>query len=160
MANAAKLGTDLSLEEALEGWSTKARTCFESLKEAVRIDGSEWAGIVSALGRTPVPILNIGEKNICQVHPDGNRVVIKIVRGEDVLKAVNRNRKLPARVKRAFSAPGKINFLAEGPVTGAADARAASSILAIKAACMDVRIPTSRVNKRPGRKSTAKRKSV
>ena len=160
MANAAKLGKDLSLEEALEGWSTKARYCFESLKESVRIDGSEWSGIVSAIGRTPVPILNIGEKNICQVHPDGNRVVIKIVRGEDVLKAVNKNRKLSARVKRAFSAPGKINFLAEVPVTGMADARAASSILAIKAACMDVRIPVLKTSKGPSRKSISRRRSV
>ena len=160
MASAAKLGTGLSLEEALDGWSTKARYCFESLKEAVRIDGSEWAGIVSALGRTPVPILNIGEKNICQVHPDGNRVVIKIVRGDDVLKAVNKDRKLSARAKRAFSAQGKINFLAEVPVSGVAEARAASSILAIKAACMDVRIPAPKTRKGPGRKSTARRKSV
>ena len=160
MANAVKVGTDLSLDEALDGWSKKARYCFESLKEAIRIEGSEWTGIVSAFGRTPVPILNIGEKNLCQVHPDGDRVVVKIIRGEDVLKAVNKDRNLPVRAKRAFSAPGKINFLAEVPVKGVADARAASSILAIKAACLEPSTRPAKAYKRTGRKSGIGRKNA
>ena len=160
MANAEKVGTDLTLEEALDGWSNRARYCFESLKEAVRISGTEWSGIVSAFGRQPVPILNYGEKNICQVHPDGDRVVIQIIRGEDVLEAVKKDRKLPAHMKRAFSAPGKINFLAELPVTGVADARAVSSILTIKAECLGAPTRPGKAYKRSTRKSASRRKSV
>jgi len=160
MASAEKVGTDLTLEEALDGWSKRARYCFESLREAVRITGTEWSGIISAFGRQPVPILNLGEKNICQVHPDGDRVVIQIIRGEDVLEAVKKDRKLPAHMKRAFAAPGKINFLAELPVTGVADARAVSSILTIKAACVGARRGPGKAYKRSAGNSTARRKSV
>ncbi|MDP3938483.1 MAG: hypothetical protein Q8R92_10140 [Deltaproteobacteria bacterium] len=160
MATEEKVGTDLTLDEALDGWSNRARYCFESLKEAVRISGAEWTGIISAFGRQPVPILNFGDKNVCQVYPDGDRVVIQIIRGEDVLEAVKKDRKLPAHMKRAFSAPGKLNFLAELPVTGVADARAVSSILTIKAACLGARTTTGKAFKRPARKSAAHRKSL
>jgi hypothetical protein len=160
MANAARVGTDLSLEEALEGWSRKALYCFESLREAVRIDGTEWAGIISPLGRQPVPILNLGAKNLCQVHPDGDRVVVKMIRGEDVMEAVRKDRTLSARVKRAFATPGKIKFLAELPVAGVADARAASSVLALKAACMDARVRSFSTGKDRVRKASSKSKTL
>jgi hypothetical protein len=160
MANAEKVGTDLTLEEALDGWSNRARCCFESLREAVRIAGSEWTGIISAFGRQPVPILNFGEKNICQVHPDGDRVVIQIIRGEDVLEAVKKDRRLPAHMKRAFEAPGKINFLAELPVTGVADARAVSSILTIKAECLGATKNPGKAYKRSVRKSSARARNA
>jgi len=160
MANVGKVGADLSLEEALEGWPRKARYCFDSLREAVRIDGSEWTGIISALGRQPVPILNLGDKNVCQVHPDGDRVVVTMVRGKDVMDAVRKDRKLPARVKRDFATPGKLNFLAELPVAGIADARAASTVLALKAACMNGGTRPLKPLKSAARKSAQKRKSV
>ncbi len=160
MANLGKVGTDLSLEEALEGWSRKARYCFESLREAVQIDGCEWTGTISPLGRQPVPILNLGAKNLCQVHPDGDRVVVRMIRGKDVMEAVRKDRKLPARVKRAFAAPGKINFLAELPVAGVADARAASSVLALKAACMDAHVRAFKTGKSGARKASPKRKTL
>ena len=160
MAKAARVGADLSVEEALEGWPRKARNCFNTLREAVRIEGSEWAGKISALGRQPVPILNLGERNICQVYPDGNGVVVRLIRGEDVLEAVRKSRKLSARVKRDFARPGKLNFLAELPVTGVEDARVASTILALKADCMNGRSSPGRSAGSVGRRSSAKRKSV
>jgi hypothetical protein len=146
---------DLPLEEVLGAWPEGARRCFHSLRAAVRIRGAKWAGIVSPLGRRPVPSLHLGAKSLCQVHPDGDRVIVQLIRGEALLKAVRRDQKLSAEVKRAFERPGKIRFLAELPVEGTADARAASAVLALKAACL-ASAPRRVGERRNGRRSSAR----
>jgi hypothetical protein len=148
---------DLSLEEVLKGWSKGARRCFDSLHAAVRIEGTQWSGIVSPLGRRPVPSLHVGRKSLCQVHPDGDRVIVQLIRGEALREAVRRDRKLSTAVKRAFERPGKIRFLAELPVEGAVDAREASAVLALKVACLAPILGTQpAVDSRRGRRSSTR----
>ena len=146
MDEAAKALKEVSLDDVMEYWSLKARRCFDSLRGATRVAGTQWAGMISPLGRTPVAILQMGNRTVCQVHALGDHVLVRLIRGEALMSALRRDKTLPPAVKRIVATPGKIKFLAEIPVTGEEGARVASTVIAIKAACLavpDVPPPTA-----------------
>jgi len=136
MEEAAKALKEVSLDDVMEYWSLKARRCFDSLRGATRVHGTQWAGMISPLGRTPVAILQMGTRTVCQVHAHGDHVIVRMIRGESLMSALRRDKTLPPAVKRMVATPGKIKVLAEIPVTGEEDARVASSVIAHKAACL------------------------
>ena len=136
MEEAAKALKEVSLDDVMEYWSLKARRCFDSLRGATRVHGTQWAGMISPLGRTPVAILQMGTRTICQVHAVQGHLVVRMIRGEALMSALRRDKTLPPAVKRMVATPGKIKVLAEIPVTGEEDARVASSVIAHKAACL------------------------
>jgi len=138
MEEGARATREISLDEVMEGWSLKARRCFESLRAVTRVDGTRWAGMISPLGRTPVAILQLGARTVCQVYAPGDHVIVRLIRGEALMSALRRDRTLPPAVKRIVATPGKIKFLAEIPVKGEDEARVASTVIAIKAACLAV----------------------
>ena len=134
--NAAKAAKELTLDEVMTGWSLKAQRCFESLRAATRIGGTRWSGFVSPFGREPVAMLQLGTRAVCQVHARGNQVVVRMIRGESFMSALRRDKSILPAVKRTLAMPGKIKIMAELPVATDEDARVASTILAIKAACL------------------------
>jgi hypothetical protein len=136
MENAARAAKELTLDEVMTGWSLKAQRCFESLRAATRIGGTRWSGYISPFGREPVAMLQLGHRPVCQVHARDNQVVVRMIRGETFMGALRRDKSIPPAVKRTLAMPGKIKIMAELPVAHDEDARMASTILAIKAACL------------------------
>ena len=78
----------------------------------------------------------MGNRTVCQVHASDDHVVVRLIRGETLMSALRRDKTLAPAVKRMVATPGKIKFLAELPVNGEADARAASCVIAHKASCL------------------------
>jgi len=138
MDEAARVLKEITLDDVMEGWSLKARRCFASLCGATRVEGAKWGGMISPLGRTPVAILQVGARTVCQVHALRDHVIVRMIRGESLMSAVRRDKTLPPAVKRMVATPGKIKILAEIPVTDEEGARVASTVIALKAACLAV----------------------
>ena len=136
MDEVARAQREITLDDVMEGWSLKAQRCFASLRGATRVEGAKWAGMISPLGRTPVAILQMGTRTVCQVHALRDHVIVRMIRGESLMSALRRDKTLAPAVKRMVATPGKIKVLAEIPVTGEEDARVASSVIAHKAACL------------------------
>ncbi len=136
MDEAARAQREITLDDVMEGWSLKAQRCFASLRGATRVEGAKWAGMISPLGRTPVAILQMGTRTVCQVHALRDHVIVRMIRGDSLMSALRRDKTLAPAVRRMVATPGKLKVLAEIPVTGEEDARVASSVIAHKAACL------------------------